>query len=376
MHKVSLISVTAALAALGAAVPLACSSPSSSDTSPPRSPPARAAAPEENAMSPIDRYRDYLARIGADRSASVVDNAALRLGDWHFFNVEGDARGTTRAAASSLGVVGGGRAPGDAWFAFLHVADAAALACRIAWLESPSAGRGPGTVVVSGATPPAAKIDPRLWRAARPPALADAAGKRRFIAWLYASDSDEPFELIVTAPQTGSATIEAHPAHTITDVGNVADRARDALRDPDEAIVRWGLITVGRQRIEGAAPQVAALLTRPDAALRADAAVALATLRAPETVDALAAACTTETDTVARRMMLSALGNIGTAKAIAALVALRPRLTETTLRLDLVHGLARAAETTPGPARAALAAIAKDDADATVRQLAASYATP
>jgi hypothetical protein len=326
-------------------------------------------------MSAIDRYRDHLARQGVDRDAEIVDHAALQLGDMHFL----DAGGAARAAVTPTGLIGGGRDPDDAWYELLGAGDAATIAHRIAWLESRGAGRarrGPGTIVVTGATPPAAKIDPILWRAARAPARDDVdVGGRRLTAWFYASERDEPFRLIVTSWPAGRSTIEVTPAHALVDAGDAAARAQAALAGPDDQAVRWALITVAKQHVERAAPAVAALLGRPDATLRADAAVTLASLRSPDTVAALAAACAKEADPVARQMMLSALGNIGTARAIDALASLRAAIAEVPARLDLVNALARAAEHTPAAARAALAAIAKADRDAGVRRLAASYAT-
>jgi HEAT repeats len=337
-------------------------------------------------MQPIDRYREHLARTGADRDAAVIDSADLALGAWRFFELEG---GGARAAASPVGLVGGGRDPDDAWHPLLAAADAATLAARIAWLESRvGAGRagaaargrgpgraGPGTIVVAGATPPRARIDPLLWRAATAPARDELpGGARRLTAWLYA-DGDEPFRLVITAPAAGPATIEARAAHTLVDPGDVAARVQAALAGDDDQALRWALITSATQLMTGAAPAIAALLSRPDPTVRADAAVALATLRAPSTVDALAAACAQEHDAIARRTLLSALGNTGTPAAIEALAALRPRIADAAARIDLVHALARAAESTPASARMALRAVAADDADAAVRTLAASYAT-
>jgi hypothetical protein len=350
----------------------------------PGSPPPAPAAPgttKELAVPPIDRYRDHLTRIGEDRDADVIDDVALRLGDVHFFHVEADLRGQTRAAATSRGVIGGTRSPDDAWYELLGAGDAAAIADRIAWLESRTGGaphrRERRTVVAGGAAPAAPRIDPALWRAAQAPRLDTlSGGARRLTAWLYTSDADEPVELVITAPPAGPSAIEAHPAHTRVAVGDVAARATEALRSGDDDARRWALLAVVRDHLAAAAPAVAALLASPDASLRADAAVALAGLRSADTVDALAAACGRETDAVAQQMMLSALGNIGTPGAIAALSALRPQLSRVAARLDVVHALARAAETSPAPARAALAAIAADDADAGVRRLAADYSRP
>lgn len=352
---------------------VACS-PAGDATSPRASAPA-AAPVQEPAMAAIDRYREFLVRTGADRNASVIDSAALALGDWHFYELEG---GASRAAAAPVGLVGGGeRDPHDAWYAFLAAADAATVAARIAWLDHRGGPQhGPGTVVVTGSTPPAARIDPMLWRAARPPRRDELpGGGRRLTAWFY-SDGDEPYQLAISAPATGPATIESHAAHTLVDPGDLTGRVMAALAGTDDQMLRWALITAAKQPLGKAAPAIAALLTRTDATLRTDAAVALASLRAPATIDALAAACSKETDGIARQTMLSALGNIGTAAAVDALVGLRGRIADAAMRLDLVHALARAAESTPDRAHAALAAIARDDANPEVRKLARAYAAP
>ena len=65
------------LAAAALAGLAACSSASDAPPPHPRTPAAPAV---ETAMAPIDRYRDYLARVGVDRDASVIDSAGLALG--------------------------------------------------------------------------------------------------------------------------------------------------------------------------------------------------------------------------------------------------------------------------------------------------------
>jgi hypothetical protein len=328
-------------------------------------------------MTAIDRYRAYLARHGVRADVQVIDDAALAIQAFHFYRVD-DRSTEWRAAASPTGLVGGTRAPDDAWWELLGAGDASTIADRIAWLESvPDVDRhlrGHRVIVVrSGDKPAAASIDPLVWRAAPAPSLRTGPDLRALTVWLYVGNTAEPIELTIRAHPSGPAELVARPAHERVASGDPIARATAALDGDDKPAIEWALLTLGKAGAVDAAPAIAKLLARDDAALRGDAAATLGLLEAATTIDAIAAAAGKERDDIALTAEVQALGHMKSAAAARALGALRAKIHDADVRVEVIHALAKLAPTAKPEAKAALADAAAHDADPDLRGLAASY---
>lgn len=328
-------------------------------------------------MSPNDRYAEFIRRYGvAPETAKIVEEHTLALGGFRMFRLDVADR-ELRAAASPTGVVSGTRAPADAWWELLGAGDAGQVADRIAWLESTRDAsrhvRGRKLVVVRATErPPTAGVDPGLWRIAPAPLFHPGPDRRELVFWLYTAATDEPVERTVRARPKGPADIVDRPVHEIVKLGDPVTRATAALGGSDVDTIQWALLVITRAHVVAAAPAVAKLLESTHASLRGDAASTLETLADPRSVDALAAAASSEADDTAQLLEVEALGAHTTAASAKALATLRPKL-HGRARVQGIHSLARIGRAALAEVRPALADAAAHDPDADLRSLAASY---
>jgi len=329
-------------------------------------------------MSPIDRYREFLRRQGVPpETAQIIDEASLALGELRCFRLDAAGR-ELRACVSPAGLVTGTRAATDAWWQLLGAGDASAVAERVAWLESTRDidrhTRGRQIVAVRATDrPPSASVDPALWRLAPAPTLRTAPETRELVVWLYTIGADEPAERTVRAHPAAPAEITERPAHEAVALGDPITRATAALGGNDSDAIQWALLVIARSNVTAAAPAAAKLLGHSDPRLRSAAASTLGTLAAAASVDALAAAASHETEEIAQIAQIQALGHVATPASARALTVLRAKIHSATIRVEVIHALARVGDAAADTVHAALADAAAHDDDANLRALATTY---
>ena len=120
--------------------------------------------------------------------------------------------------------------------------------------------------------------------------------------------------------------------------------AEQRLAKPNRALVRFGLTAVLRARPENGARTVALFLSSADARARADAANALARLRAKESLERLRVMLATDADAVARANAARALGAAEDAGAFEVLAQHAATDADARVRVSAVRSLAQIKE--------------------------------
>jgi hypothetical protein len=331
------------------------------------------------------RYREYLRSFGiAEAGDRVAELRDLDLGNVRFFAYAGGEGLRLKAATTPSGLVTPGGNVGDDWYGFLSaMPDAVAAAERIAWIEtdaSPPPHGLPGAPAVALAPdrPPPVGIDPAQWRFVTAPVLVVGHdGRATLIAWLLPGGGRVPTRWTVTAQAGPPAVIERALASDLlvasaggaeTAAADAAARARLLLAAGSDDERWWALQHIGDTGDRAAVPDLAALLANTGASpnVRLLTAGTLARLADPAAVMPLGAALRADTAPEVRRACAQALGRIPGAGAVQALTEAAPDEPDVIVRAEIVHALAAQG----GPARAAVARIARGDADPGVRDLA------
>ncbi|HEX8118261.1 MAG TPA: HEAT repeat domain-containing protein, partial [Pyrinomonadaceae bacterium] len=125
---------------------------------------------------------------------------------------------------------------------------------------------------------------------------------------------------------------------------NAALAAEQRLRQPNRALVILGLTAMLRARPEGGARTVALFLASTDARVRADAANALARMRAKESLERLRVMLATDADAVARANAARALGVAEDAGALEVLAQHAATDADERVRVSAVRSLAQIKE--------------------------------
>lgn len=340
-----------------------------------------------NMLDPATRYREYLRGYGiAEAGDRVAELRDLDLGNIRFFAYASSDGVRLKAAATPNGLVTPGGRAGDDWHGFLsRMPDAAAAAECIAWLEtdaSTTTHELPGlpTAVLAPDRPLAAGIDPAQWAFVTAPALlVDSDDSAKLVAWFLATGTRTPTRWTITARPNTNAVIERASAldlltaYTGSDTAAAIDateRARRLLATGSDDERSWALRHIGDTVDRASVLGVAALLT--DAGVssntRLQALGTLARLADPAAVTALGAMLRADAMPEVRRASAQALGRIGGGAAVQALIQAASDEPNVIVRAEIVHALVAQGSV----ARPALARIARDDPDATVREVASS----
>lgn len=333
---------------------------------------------------PEKRYRDYLRSFGiAEAADHIAELRDLDLGNVRFFAYAGSNGLRLKAAVTLRGLVTPGANAGDDWNGFLiDMPDGDAAAQRIAWIETDSSppphgvARSP-TLALAPHRPPPTGIDPAQWALVAGPVLAADLDRATLIAWLLPGGSRVPMRWTVDARAGALAVIERVSASDLViasadsveaAAADATVRARRLLSSGTDAERWWALQHIGENADHTAVPEVAKLLVNPDASpnTRLLAAATLARIADAEAVVPLGAALRTDAAPEVRRACAQALGRIPGAGALHALAEAAPEEPDAMVRAEIVHALAAQGSN----ARDAMTRIARDDADAGVRDLA------
>ena len=125
------------------------------------------------------------------------------------------------------------------------------------------------------------------------------------------------------------------------DAVNAALAAEHRLAKPDRTLVLLGLTAMLRARPEGGARTVALFLTSPDGRVRADAANALARMRAKESLERVRAMLAGDADPVARANAARVLGAAEDAAGLDVLLQRAENDTDSRVRVSAVRALAQ-----------------------------------
>ena len=305
--------------------------------------------------SPELRYRAWLASLGvADQDEVVHEQPAVAFGGVHFF-ARGEDGARYRAGVTPSGIVSAAARTGEDWYGLLSAtADPMQIAGAVVWLQTPVGGQAQ---LLLPTTPIA--VDPARWVQVAAPTLVRGAREITFQAWLIV-DGGEPERWEIHA-EPGRATVTRSPLGAAP--AGAIDRARTVLMAGSSAQKQWALAELAG-RVEGVDVLVAYLVDpAEDVALRVLATRSLRVTGSQTALDALGRALQAETSPDVRRAAAQALGTLPGGEVPLETASRTEQ--DTAVRMEVVHALrARGAAE-------ALARIAREDADAAVRALAA-----
>jgi hypothetical protein len=338
-----------------------------------------------NNSDPRTRYLDYLESFGiAEAGDRVAELRDLDLGGVRFFAFDNGEGLRLKAAVTPSGVVTSGGHTGDDWYGFLSaMPDAMTASERIAWLETDASTPPHGLPIapVLALAPdrrPTAPIDPAQWALVTPPRLfTQPDASVILVAWFLLVGAPVPQRWTVTGRAGKPCAIVYASALDLVaaEAGSVeaassgaAKRARSVLARGTDSERWWAMRHIAETGSCAAIPDLAALLADSDAApnLRLLAAGTLAQLADSTAVVPLVAALQVDPSPEVRRECAQAIGRIGGLGAIQPLADAASCEPDVIVRAEIVRALTAQGN----PARPALAQIASDDHDASVRNLA------
>ena len=301
------------------AAPAAEDSMSEKPPSPSAKPPVLAAVPPGPALTPTARYRGVVEVQGRTAGAITFDDRPAFSGFQYVFH--GDRQDRSLVAADVVVSLGSGAG----WHALLSSGATASVAEAVVWMK--------GQAALSSATGPGpdAEVVP-------PEIVALANGTRRLTLYLGEPPSFNPVLLTITAPPTGDASLV------------------------------WGGTRAGETLAELEIQGLVTDLRTGEPSVRATALESLAKIPDAEVTDAIAYGLADAISDMRSRTidLLEERGGEGAVTALVNRLTIDP---DPFIRIEIINALDELA--TPA-AKAAIAKATTDDADETVRAVAAS----